>query len=153
PGYSVFPHYHTTYTEILKVLDGAGLGHVGGQKLHLKPGEEIVVAPRVVHGWEPITSGHFKGLLELRPAHKGFEKWIVMLHNMAADGLTKPDLQPNSMVHGALFLVASGTHLAGPARVLNPVFKLVAWWARKAGVDRRLEKKYYHTRAADAAAT
>lgn len=101
----------------------------------------------------PITEGRIKGLLKLRPVHEDFEKWIVMPHNMAADGLTKPDVQPNSMVHGVLFLVASGTHLAGPARVLNPVFKLVAWLARKAGVDPRLEKKYYHTRAADAAAT
>lgn len=66
-----------------------------------------------------------------------------MLHGMAADGLTKPDLQPKNLMHAALFLEASDTHLAGWARVLNPLFRVLAWAARKAGVDQRLEARYF----------
>ena len=43
-------------------------------------------------------------LVELRPASASFEKWIVMLQNMHADGLTTPDQRPKSIVHAALFL-------------------------------------------------
>jgi len=68
-----------------------------------------------------------------------------MLHGMAADGLTKPDLQPKNLMHAALFLEASDTHLAGWARVLNPLFTVLAWAARKAGVDQRLEARYAST--------
>ncbi len=76
-----------------------------------------------------------------------------MLQNMHADGLTKPDQQPNSLVHAALFLTESETHPAGRTRVLNPVFKLVAWLAGRAGVDRRLEEKYFHPSTGDLATT
>lgn len=152
PGYQVFPHYHTQYTETFKFLEGSGPGRLGKHIIHVKAGDEVVVQPRTVHGWGPVSVEDAKAVVELRPGHPGFKKWLVMLHGMAADGLTKPDLQPNSFVHGALFLTASDTNLSGPARVLNPVFKVVAWFARKAGVDRRLEEKYFHSSTGDVAA-
>src|SRR5690625_6990605 len=70
----------------------------------------------MIHGWGPIGDVHVKAVTELRPGHPGFEKWLVMLHGMAADGLTKPDLQPYSFVHGALFLTESDSYLIGPDR-------------------------------------
>lgn len=153
PGYRVFPHYHTQYTEIFTILEGFGPGRFGKQTIHVKAGDEVVVTPGMIHGWGPIGDVHVKAVTELRPGHPGFEKWLVMLHGMAADGLTKPDLQPCSFVHGALFLTESDSYLIGPARALNPVFKVVAWFARKAGVDRRLEEKYYRPITGEVAAS
>ncbi|GAA4473302.1 hypothetical protein GCM10023190_05140 [Enteractinococcus fodinae] len=141
--YLVFAHYHTQYTETFKVFDGAGEGRIGDQRVDIELGKEYVIPPRVVHGWGPLTQP-VTGIVELRPAHAGFEKWIMMLHNMAADGLTKPDLRPKNPLHAALFIVESDTHLAGAARVLNPVFEGLAWVARKTGIKRRLEDKYFH---------
>ena len=152
PGYTVFPHYHTKYTETFKFLEGSGPGRLGKKIIHVKAGDEIVVPPRTVHGWGPITVDHGVAVVELRPAHPGFEKWLVMLHAMAAAGLTSADQRPHSIVHTALFLTASDTNLTGPMGVLNPVFKAVAWFARKAGVDRKLEEKYYHPSTGDVAA-
>lgn len=152
PDYLVFPHYHTLYTETLKVFAGAGEGRVGEHPVSIQPGREYVVPPRVVHGWGPLTEP-VTGIVELRPAHEGFEKWIMMLHNMAADGLTKPDLQPKNPVHAALFLVESDTHLAGRMRFLNPLFSGLAWVAGKAGIKRRLEEKYFHASTPDLSTT
>lgn len=142
PGYSVFPHYHTRYTETTKVFEGGLDGQAGKQSVNLRADDEIVVPPRTVHGWNTSNEGTTRIIVELRPAHEGFEKWVKMLHNMKADSLTKPDLQPKNVVHLALLATGSDTHPAGPARMLNPVLKLVAWVARKAGVERRLEEKY-----------
>jgi len=152
PSYTVFPHYHTHYMETFKILEGIAEGRVGNRRISAGAGEEIVVPPGTVHGWGPITQPG-RGIVELRPAHEGVEKWLVMLHNMHDAGLTKPDLQPYSFVHGALFAVASDTHLVGPTRVLNPIFKAVAWIARRAGVDKQLEQKYFQPSAGGVAAT
>ena len=152
PGYEIFPHYHKHYTETFKVLEGQLDGQVGNQRVTLRAGDEVIVPGGTRQAWGPITEGAGRAIVELRPAHEGFEKWGLILHNMAADGLTKPDLQPKSFVHTALFAVATDTHLVGPARVLNPMFRVVAWFAHKAGVDRQLEEKYYRPYTGDIAA-
>lgn len=143
PGYWIFPHYHTVYTETFKILEGHLPGVYGGRKITGYAGEEVVVPPGTLHGWGHVPEGEVKAVVELRPAHEGLEKWIPMIHNMSVDGLTKPDLQPKSFVHTALILVETDTRLGGSARIFNPIVKTVAWFARKAGVDRKLEEKYY----------
>src|SRR5690625_580602 len=153
PGSSVFPHYHTTYTETTMVFEGSLDGRAGDQAVNLKAGDEVVVPPRMAHGWDTSQEGFTRIIVELRPAHEGFEKWVMMLQNMKADGLTKADLQPKSLVHAALLVSESDTNPAGRARALNPDLKSVAWFARKAGVERRLEEKYFQPRKGDVAAT
>lgn len=143
PGYTVFPHYHTGYTETLRVLGGEFLVRIGDQRRTLTVGDEATVPRRTVHEWTIWKEGPAELLVELRPASASFKKWIVMLQNMHADGLTTPDQRPKSIVHAALFLTESDTHPAGRARLLSPVLKMVAWVAHRAGVDRRLEEKYY----------
>ena len=142
PGYAVFPHYHTVYAETFNVLEGHAPGRHGDRQIIANPGDEIHAPIRTMHGWGPMEED-VKALVELRPAHPGFEKWIMMLINMRDDGLTKPDLQPKSFVHAALFLDSTDTRLGDGSRILNPLFKAVAWFARKAGVERKLEEKYF----------
>ncbi|MEX5271798.1 hypothetical protein [Kocuria sabuli] len=82
-------------------------------------------------------------IVEVRPAHAGFEKWPVTLRNMAADGLAHPDGRPKNLYHAALILVESDINLPGPGRALMPVFRLLADRARRKGIDRQPEGKYY----------
>ena len=51
PGITVFPHYHTLYTETLHMFEGTLEGRIAGQPVLLHDGEEAVVPPRAVHGW------------------------------------------------------------------------------------------------------
>lgn len=143
PGYWIFPHYHTVYTETFKVCGGYLPGLYGDRRINVEPGEEVVISPGTVHGWGPLSEGEVKAIVEIRPAHEGFEKWLMIAHNMAVDGQHKPKLQMNSFVYTALILVETDTRLGGSARIFNPIVKTVAWFARKAGVDRKLEEKYY----------
>ena len=143
PGIRVFPHYHTLYTETLHLFEGTLEGRIAGRPVRLQDGDEAVVPPRAVHGWRSTGDRRLRFVLEVRPAHAGFEKWLVTLHNMANDGLTHPDGRPRKLSHAALILVESDINLPGPGRALMPVFRVLAALARRRGVDRRLQQRYY----------
>lgn len=143
PGIKVFPHYHTLYTETLHLFEGTLDGRIAGRPVQLRDGQEIVVPPRAVHGWHATGDRTLRFVLEVRPAHAGFEKWLVTLQNMATDGLTHPDGRPRNLYHGALILVESDIHLPGPGRLLTPVLRALAGRARRQGIDRQLEERYY----------
>lgn len=143
PGIKVFPHYHTLYSETLHMLEGTLTGRVGGRDVRVDSGEEALVPPNTVHQWLSAGDRTLRFVLEVRPAHPGFEKWLVTLQNMASDGLTRPDGRPKKLSHGALILVESDIHPAGRARVMAPLLRVLAGWARRKGVDRQLEERYY----------
>lgn len=143
PGIRVFPHYHTLYTETLHLFEGTLDGRIAGRQVQLIEGQEAVVPPRAVHGWRTIGDRTLRFVLEVRPAHPGFEKWLVTLQNMATDGLTYPDGRPKNLYHGALILVESDIHLPGPGRLLAPVLQGLAARARAKGIDRWLEERYF----------
>lgn len=142
-GIKVFPHYHTLYTETVHMFEGKLAGRIGGQDVQAGPDEELHVPMRAVHQWESVGDRTLRFLLEIRPAHPGFEKWVVALQNMANDGLTHPDGRPKNLQHTALILEESDIHLVGRAKAMNPVLRLVARRARRAGIDHRLEDSYY----------
>lgn len=144
PGITVFPHYHTLYTETLHLFEGTLEGRVAGQPVLLHDGEEAVVPPRAVHGWRSSGDRTLRFVLEVRPSHAGFEKWLVTLQNMATGGLTHPDGRPKKLSHAALILVESDINLPGPGRALMPAFRVLAALARRKGIDRQLEERYYH---------
>ncbi|MEX5265784.1 cupin domain-containing protein [Kocuria sp. CPCC 205231] len=143
PGIKVFPHYHTLYTETLHMFEGTLTGKIAGQDVRVETGQEAVVPPRAVHQWLSAGDKTLRFLLEVRPAHAGFEKWLVALQNMATDGQTHPDGRPKKLTWGALILVESDIHPAGPARAMTPLLQVLAARARKTGLDRQLEERYY----------
>jgi quercetin dioxygenase-like cupin family protein len=143
PGIRVFPHYHTLYTETVHLFEGTLEGKIAGRQVLLHDGQEAVVPPRAVHGWHSSGDCTLRFVLEVRPAHAGFEKWLVTLQHMATDGLTHPDGRPKNLYHGALILVESDIHLPGPGRMLAPALKVLASQARRKGIDRMLEQRYF----------
>ncbi|MFD6814112.1 cupin domain-containing protein [Enteractinococcus coprophilus] len=72
----VSPHYHTQYSESIKVLDGTFVGSADDRSVRLGPGDEVSVPPRMVHSWGPVQEP-VRMVLEIRPAHEGFEKWLT----------------------------------------------------------------------------
>ncbi|MEX5270387.1 cupin domain-containing protein [Kocuria sabuli] len=143
PGAGVFPHFHKDYVETFRVLDGHGAGKVAGRAVQLRAGDEAVVPREAVHQFRCSGERTVRFLVEVRPAHPGFEKWVVTLQHMAAAGLTHPDGRPKNLYHAALVLVESDVNLPGAGRALMPVFRLLAGRARRKGIDRMLEEKYY----------
>ena len=83
-------------------------------------------------------------VVEFRPAYPSFEKWLAVLQNMSAAGMTHPDGGPKNISHVALIIVDSDIHLVGRDRVMMPVFHLLARRARRKGIDRQLEERYLH---------
>ena len=49
PGGKVTPHYHLTYSERFKVLEGQLTVEIDGVRHELGPGDEAVAAPRSLH--------------------------------------------------------------------------------------------------------
>jgi quercetin dioxygenase-like cupin family protein len=143
PGIKVFPHYHTLYSETVHMLEGVLTGRIGGQEVRVEAGEDALVPPRAVHQWLSAGDRTLRFVMEVRPAHRGFEKWLVALQNMATDGQTHPDGRPKKLSWGALVLVESDIHPAGRARLMAPLFQLMAARARRKGLDRQLEERYY----------
>ncbi|MFI7743182.1 cupin domain-containing protein [Kocuria rhizosphaericola] len=143
PGIKVFPHYHTLYSETLHMFEGILTGRIGDRYVRVESGEEAVVPPNTVHQWLSAGDRTLRFVLEVRPAHPGFEKWLVTLQNMASDGLTHPDGRPKKLSHGALILVESDIHPAGGARLMAPLLRVLAARARRKGIDRQLEERYY----------
>lgn len=144
PGVRVFPHYQTLYQETLHVFDGVIEGKIAGRDMHVQAGGEDVVPRRAVHGLRSVGDRTVRLLVEVRPAHPGFEKWLVTLQNMAADGLTHPDGRPRNLHHATLILVESDINLParpGPGRALTPVFRLMVRRAWRRDIDRMLEEK------------
>lgn len=139
----MFPHYHRLYQESLHVFDGAIEGRIAGRQMRVQAGGEDVVPRRAVHEFRSVGDRTVRFLVEVRPAHPGFEKWLVTLQYMAADGLTHPDGRPRNLDHAALILVESDFNLPGPGRALMPVFRWLARQARRKGIERMLENKYY----------
>lgn len=143
PGITVFPHYHTLYSETVHMLEGTLTGRIGGRDVRVEAGEEALVPPNTVHQWLSAGETTLRFLMEVRPAHPGFEKWLVALQNMASDGQTHPDGRPKNLAWGALILVESDIHPAGRARLMAPLLQLLARQARRKGIDRQLEERYY----------
>ncbi len=98
------------------------------------------------HTWRNTGDARVRFIVEVRPAYPEFEKWLAVLQNMSSDGMTHPDGRPKNPYHGALIMVGSDIHLAGRDRLMMPVFHLLARRARRKGMDRELEERYWHQR-------
>src|SRR5665648_600822 len=73
PGGQVTPHYHLTYSERFKVLEGQLTVEIDGVHRQLEPGDEAVAAVRSVHAWSNPGEHRIVVQVELRPGSSGFE--------------------------------------------------------------------------------
>ena len=142
PGGKVHPHYHLTYSERFKLLEGRLTVEIDGVPRDLEPGDEAVAAPRSLHAWSNPGEERSVAQIELRPGSPGFEKGLRVVYGLAADGLVRRNGVPSNPLHAALVLEMGEVRLPGAYATLERVLGLLARVARWRGVDRELERRY-----------
>jgi mannose-6-phosphate isomerase-like protein (cupin superfamily) len=142
PGGKVTPHYHLTYSERFKVLEGRLTVEIDGVRHELGPGNEVVAAVRSVHAWSNPGEDRSVAEVELRPGSPGFEKGLRVAYGLAADGLVLKNGVLRNPLHAALVLQMGEVRLPGVYAALERVMGLLALVARWRGVERELERRY-----------
>ena len=142
PGGKVTPHYHLTYSERFKVLEGRLTVEIDGVRHELGPGHDAVAAPRSLHAWSNPGAERSVAHVELRPGSPGFEKALRIAYGLAADGLVLKNGVPRNPLHAALLLEMGEMRLPGAYAALERVLGLLVRVARWRGVDRELERRY-----------
>ena len=129
-------HYHSAFTETFEVLEGELTLRVGSTTRRLTAGERLTVAVNQRHTFwsESDRPTRFRGTIE--PASADVEHCFRIAFGLARDGLLSPSGVPKRLSHLAILATMSQSHLAGPASILGPIFRLLA---RTPGVRRTRE--------------
>ena len=135
-------HCHLTYAERFVAVEGELTVYVDGLEHALKPGDEAVAAPGVLHNFANDTDELVRFRVELTPGHRGFEQALQIGYGLAEDGLTNDKGIPKKLVHAAVLMDMGEMRVAGPIRLLVPLFKVLARWGRRRGVDAALVERY-----------
>jgi Cupin domain len=131
PGGKVTPHYHLSYSERFKVLEGRLSVVIDGVRHELGPGDEAVAAPRSLHAWSNPGAERSVAQIELRPGSSGFENSLRVVYGLAADGLVLGNGVPRNPLHAALVLEMGDVRLPGAYAALER--SLGCWSASPAG--------------------
>ena len=142
PGGKVTPHYHLSYSERFKVLEGRLSVEIDEVRHELGSGDEAVAAAHSVHAWSNPGEDRSVVHIELRPGTPGFEQGLRVVYGLAADGLVRKNGVPRNPLHAALVLQMGEVRLPGGLAALERVLALLARVARWRGVDRELERRY-----------
>ena len=142
PGGGTTPHYHLTYAEHFEVISGALEVMVGGETRTLTAGEKSVAPKNTLHNFHNATGRPTTFLVEFRPGHGGFEKALRVAYGLASDGYSNAKGLPKNLYHTALLFEWGEGRMPGFFTVVEPLFRLLAKWARRKGIDRELEARY-----------
>ncbi|MEX5298865.1 cupin domain-containing protein [Kocuria sp. CPCC 205292] len=142
PGGEVRPHYHRRSGMRLRVLEGTLRVQVGHVVRDLGAGGEAEVPEEHLFRWKNPAGSPARFVLEVRPAHEGFEKGLVALYGLARDGRVRPGGRPRSLLRTALLIQWTDINLPGIYRWLGPVLRALAGIARRRGIDHELEERY-----------
>jgi quercetin dioxygenase-like cupin family protein len=142
PGGGNAPHSHLTYAERFTAVEGELTVYVEGLAHSLRPGDEASAAPGVMHCFSNHTDELVRFHVELTPGHRGFEQALQIGYGLAEDGLTNDKGIPKNLVYAGVLMDMGEMRVAGPLRLLVPMFKLLARWGRRRGVDAALVERY-----------
>ncbi|MFI7584724.1 cupin domain-containing protein [Kocuria sp. M1N1S27] len=142
PGGEVIPHYHRRFGLRLHVLEGVLRTQVGHVVRDLGAGGEVDVPEEHLFRWKNPSGQPARFVVEVRPAHEGFEKGLVALYGLARDGRARRDGRPRSLLRTALLIQWTDINLPGLYRWLGPLVRALAGIARSRGLDRELEGRY-----------
>ncbi len=142
PGGGNALHYHKTFAEHFTVVSGELGLQIGKEQFNLKPGQEVVVPIMTLHRWYNRAQQTALVRVELRPGHTGFERSIQIAFGLARDGLTNKQGIPRNLFHMALLVEMSDTNLPGLFSAIAPLLRLLAKWARRKGIERKLLERY-----------
>lgn len=136
-------HYHKTYSETFKAIEGdLGIKLGKHNSKILKPGETYTVPPMALHSFFNPTDQEIKFNVRLNPGHTGFENSLRIVYGLASDGLTDKNTVPKSLTHTAIIVCMSDMNLPGLFTFLFPLLKFMAKRAKASGEEQRLIDKY-----------
>lgn len=136
-------HYHKTYSESFKAIDGElGVKLGKSNSKILKPGESFTVAPMALHSFFNPTEKEIKFNIRISPGHTGFENSLRIIYGLASDGLTDKNSIPKSIKHKATIACMSDMNLPGLFTFLFPLLKFIAKRAKTSGEEQKLIDKY-----------
>lgn len=136
------PHIHTSYAETFTCIKGTLGINLAGKKIFLQPGEKATAPIGTVHNFFNPSEETITFKVELEPGHKGFEQAAIVGYGLANDDLTNANAIPKNILHTALLLDIGGMVFPGIMRLLMPVFRLLATFARKQGIEKKLLETY-----------
>lgn len=144
PGGSNPLHYHTKFSEeFLAVKGNLGLQE-NRVKMHLQPGDSLLVPPRTHHRFYNDTADDIIFRVKLTPGQPKFEDFLKAMFGMVNDGLTVTKNQiPKNIYHTAIMYAWGDTHFSNPAaKIIAPIFGLFYKRAVIKGIEQRLLDKY-----------
>ena len=140
PG--VVLHYHLTYSETFRVLEGRLDVSVGDNPNHvvLAAGSSAFVPVRTAHRWWNASSEPAVFEVEVRPA-RNFERALRAQFGLVAEGRTNRRAIPKNVLELALIYVLAESYIAGVPLVLQRgISRLLAAVARRIGHDPELSR-------------
>lgn len=137
-------HYHLSYAETFRVLEGELTVQTSEKTMRLKPGESATIPLMTPHAFRNESPQPVKAMFEVTPGSKGLEQGLCILYGLAADGKTNENGMPKSITHMALGMTMSEVRLTGMLSFVFPIMNLIAKVARKRGVERELIDTYCH---------
>lgn len=163
PGGGTDLHYHFIDDEHFEVLEGTLELQIGHTPLFLRPGDKASAYKTVAHSFHNPTNGPTRFLVEIRPGSSGFEKMLKVGYGLAGDAANgasrnhhmavtlsaaqRPYFIPTpalpNLYHIALLLDWGDVHPAKGPLSFRPLVRFLAKRARRKGIDRELEEKYY----------
>ena len=143
PGGGNEPHFHTSFVESFTPIDGELDVLLGTDRKVIKVGETATVPKGVIHCVFNSTARfvRFKG--EARPGLPGLEQFAQIAYGLARDGHVNKKGYPNQLSHVAVLMEMGDVRIPGLTfKLLAPILRVIAVWARRRGVERRLIARY-----------
>ena len=135
-------HYHKTYSESFKCLEGEVQVQLGKTIHKLLPGQSATAEPNVNHLFRNRSRKSCRFRVELKPASRGFEQSLQIGYGLANDGLTKPNGFPKDKLTLAWLFAISESNLPGWMSIFEFILRAQAKKARKKGIAKQLIEKY-----------
>jgi mannose-6-phosphate isomerase-like protein (cupin superfamily) len=142
PGGGNTAHYHTTFSETFKPVEGELTVGLGKSIQRVTPGETVTAAPYQSHYFANKTSKPIRFMVTLTPGNAGFEEGLRIAYGLARDGQTTKKGIPKKLSHLALLLFHTNTNMYGVFTLLIPFLKLAYKRALRKGVLKDLQKRY-----------
>lgn len=136
------PHFHKSYVESFRVLEGELTVRVGRKIVTLRKGQSVTIPLKTVHTFSNRSPQTVKAIVETHPGLEGFENGLIIMYGLASDGAVNKMGIPKSFSQLALLMVMGDIRFAGLMSIMNPLLRLVARSARRRGVERELVERY-----------
>lgn len=135
-------HYHKTYTETFRCLEGEVQVQAGKTLYTLKPGDTMTAGLHIPHLFRNRSGQPCRFSVELRPASRGFEQSLQVAYGLAADGHCRPNGFPKDRLALAWLFDISESNLPGWRSIFEFILRRQAKAACKKGIDRQLLERY-----------